>query len=473
MPNGESMHAGSSSMASPVDSPRPSTTRRPATHSRKRSWPHDEEERIRASKRNRQQGLVPRNGALTAQPFPTMMFPQHQYLPPAPQQALAWVPRPNEQFNAALNTASPNVMAQTHSASLSAEGFGSYQPQYPQPMYAGPVSDQSGWMAPTTQNGPCCAVPPNGNFDCFGQSVDTKSLLESDFIFEQNHGAQPLTYDISIQQSMNPTHAAFVQTFNFNSSYSMHQPSQKTLPMSSPFASTMLSSSETSLKTDETCECGPKCSCVACGTHFNNIPTRHLIGDLNSILVKDDVVGQSEDQSFYNQDSTSPHDFFLGTSETAGTSPGNLPSPANSIGEDKTICMGVVQSEFLEFDGGNQPTNRTDLPTSLNYMTASYSFDPALMTLPDITNLKTDAETDSGQQLFTADLPFLYPLNSTEPFNVAGGDPTETIGDVINPSVNLNFQIDGWTNPTEAFIDLTADEDDPVSPTAPSSCCRK
>ncbi|MCJ1432765.1 hypothetical protein MMC27_002122 [Xylographa pallens] len=466
MPNGVSMTDGSSSLASPVDSPRPNTNRNSVTHSRKRSWPHDDEERIRASRRSRQQGLVPKHGVPVPQHFPEMIFQPPHYFPPASQQALAWPPQPDTQFNPALNPACSHIMTQVLGASLTTQGFGAFEPQHSQPMYPGPVLDQPEWITTTMQDGPCSVPPPNVMIDGLGQFANMDSISGSDFIYSQHVSDHPIAYESVTQQYSPPTYAEHNQTFTFDQSYSTHQPPQCMLPTSMPFAPTMLSSSETLLQTDERCECGSNCTCVGCGTHFNNGPTRNLIGNLNSILVKDDTAGQYGGQlSNNNQDWTSPNDFCSQPLTSAEATPGNLPSPAISISEDTVLCEGVIESELSAFAGGNQPKEQTCLPRA-EYMTVEYSLDTALLAAPEITDLNP-SDFDFLHESLTADFPVGHPLNSNALFSAPEGEFTGTgpIGGFINP-------LDGSTIPAREVIHILADEDDSSSPTGLSSCCR-
>ncbi|MCJ1316973.1 hypothetical protein MMC15_002294 [Xylographa vitiligo] len=476
MPGGISVIADSSSMASPVDSPRSRTSRSSTIHSRKRSWPHEDEERIRASKRNRQQGLVPQNGAAASQHFPTMMFQTPQYFPPVSQQALPWLPQPDSQFNVALNPASAHIMAPIHGTGLSSQSLGPYQPQHTQPTYAGPVSDQQEWIATIMQGGSHSVPPPNVNTDSFGQLVDIDAIARSDFIYLQHDANHTIGHDSGTQNSVPLTHPTFNQAFNFDQSLGTYQPPQSILPMSIPFTSTIPSGTEMLLETDERCGCGPSCSCEGCGIHFNNVPTRNLVGDLNSILVKDDVFGQHEGQLFsYNQNSTSPNDICREPSTIIGTTPGNLPSPANSLGEDWVSREGVVESDFSVLAGANQPEEHPRLLRE--YVTVGYSFDTAPAITSEFPDLPAEAENNLRLRELTVDLPAGHPLNSVAlfgaPVDEFTGDYFNPIGDYIHPLGNLINQVGDITTPVREVIDLSADENDPVSPMGQSSCCRK
>ncbi|MCJ1381822.1 hypothetical protein MMC17_004933 [Xylographa soralifera] len=498
MPNGVSMVAGSSSMASPVDSPRSGTKRNSASHSRKRSWPHEDEERIRASKRSRQQCLVPKNGTAVAQPFPAMMFQSPQYLPPASQQAWVWPPQPNTQFNVALDPASNHIMDQIHATNLSTQGFSPYQPQHSQPMYSSPVSHQPEWIATTMQDEPCSVPPPHVITDNFAQFDNMNSFPGSDLIYSQHVSHHPIGYNSATQYSIPPAHAVFNQTFSFDQSHNTQQPPQSMLPMPMPFASTILSGSETLLETDERCECGPKCSCEGCGTHFDNVPTRNLVGNLSSILVKDDVIGLYEGQLLdYNQNSTSSNNIFPRSPTIAEATPGNLPSPADSISEDRVLCEGIHELELSEFAGGNRPKKRTRLP---DYVTVGYSLDTVPVAKPGTTDLNAEADGGLFFQSFAAGLPVGEPINSVEMFSAPAeefidpleeilnpaedfmipvgdfinplGEPINPTGDFFTPFGDLIDPAEEFSNPVRKVIDLSADEDDPVSPTSLPSCCR-
>ena len=467
MPNGITMIDGSSSLASPADSPRPNTNRNSMTHSRKRSWPHDDEERIRAARRGRQQGLIPNHGAPVAQHFPEMIFQSPHYLPPASQHALAWPPQPDTQFNPALDPTRSHIMAQVHDAILATPGFGPFEPQHSQPMYPVPALDQSAWFATTMQDGPCSVPPANVMIDGSGQFANMDSISGSDFIYSQHVSNHPIAFDSVTQQYTPSTHAEFDQTFTFDQSYSMHQPPQVMLPRSMAFASTMPSGSETLLHTDERCECGPNCTCVGCGTHFNNVPTRNLVGNLNSILVNDNTAGQHDGQLSNNdQDWTSPYDICSEPPTIAEATPGNLPSPAVSIGEDRVLCEGVIESELSAFAGGNQPQKQTCLPLA-EYMTVEYPLDTALPAAPETTDLNS-SDFDFLRKSPTADFPVGHPFNSIALFREPVREFTGTgpIGGFIDT-------LDGSTTLAREVIHIPDDEDGSSSPAGQSSCCRR
>ncbi|MCJ1281450.1 hypothetical protein MMC26_000769 [Xylographa opegraphella] len=469
MPNGVPMNAGSSSRTSPVGSPQNNTSRISKTHSRKRSWPHDDEERIRAARRSRQQGPVPRNGVAVAQNSPATMFQTPQYFLPG-QQTLAWSTQLETQFNVALDPASAHIVAQGQGVGLSAQGFATYQPQHHQPTYAGFIFGQPQWDATAAQELPRSGPPPNVVVGNFGQFGDMNALAGADFIYSQHDANHPLGNDSLAQHSVPPTQTIFNQTFNFNQSRITHQSTQSTLPTPTPFASTTLSVSETLLEPDEKCNCGPNCSCVGCGTHFDNAPTRTLVEDLNSILIKDDEVGQHEGHSYnYNQISTSPQGICPESSTITETTPGNLPSPAVSISEDRVLGEGVLESELSEFAGRNEPKEHTRLLP--DYMTVQYSLDTASVATPETTDLNPHAEFGIFGESWAQDFPGV----SGE---YLGGNNTNPISDFFEPmrhGVNTSDLNQGneYTNPIREVIDLSADEDDPVSPNGPSACCMK
>ncbi|MCJ1389850.1 hypothetical protein MMC18_002707 [Xylographa bjoerkii] len=424
--------AGSPSLANRFDNPRLRNIRKSATHSRKRSWPHDDEERMRAAARDRKRGFIPGNGS---QQFPQIVSqsPQYMHLPPDSQQTSVWPPQPNAQFNVRLDQASTNVMAQIHNASASAQGSGPYQPQHLQPSYAYPVSDQQELTTTTIQPGNYSVPTSDINFDTFGQFVDMDCYPASGPIHSHHNPDNSIDYGSATQRSIPPLNATFNQTLSSHQLHMTQQPPQGIFPSSPSFASTFTWDMGTLLEAEEKCKCGPNCTCEGCGTHFDNAPTRNLIGDLNSILVEDHAVGQWEHQSLdNNQIWTSSTDICPRLTTTVEASPGNLPSPADSISADTVLGEGVDESELSEFAGGIQSEEHSQLPPS--YMTVGYSL--------DITTVTTQETTDLGAKYFE------------------GG------GDLFLETFAMDLPVGEFVDPLGVIIDLSVEEDDPGRPAA-------
>ncbi|MCJ1398110.1 hypothetical protein MMC11_001307 [Xylographa trunciseda] len=425
-------------MESTSNSSRPTNNRKSTSHSRKRSWPLVDEERMRVGKRIRQQGCqVPQAGAAIVQHFPETMFQSPQYFPAAFQQNLAWSPQPNTEFDVPLDPATTYGMANIHTASSSSQTFGPYQPQPSQPVYADPASAQQAWIDTTMQHGAYSMPPSDIHFASFEQFVDLDSPPVSDLIYPQDIPYHPIGYGSITQQSISPSYATFNQTFDPNQSHITQQSHQSIHPSPLLFSSTAPPSSETPLEADERCKCGPDCPCEGCGTHFNNAPTRNLVGDLRGILVQDHVVGQYEDHSLdSNQNLTGTNDIYRRHTTVSQASPGNLPSPVDSINEDKVLCEGVDESELTEFAGAIQSEENSQSPPP-HYVTVEYSLSIAAEPTPETTDLDaiySDGNDDGDLflQSFVIDLP---------------------AGELADRYVE--------------------EEDNSTSPKGPSSCCRK
>ena len=374
-----------------------------------------------------------RRGSIgVAEHFPQLISQSPPSFPTAPEQDMAWGPDSDVRFSMPLNLASTYVMDQTHPADSSLQGSGLYQSEHTQPLHAGLPLNRLEWTGAPMRYEACFAPPPDAPAHRFGPMFNTMFCPPTHDGFSQHIQVHPISHGSIIHQPVRPLYDAFNQTFSPNQSHTMLQPIQSTRSTLSLPASPVISGSETLLEADNGCNCGPNCLCEGCVTHFNNTSTRNLVGDLRNILVKDHAVGQYKDQSVdHTQISSSPIDVCPRHTTVAEASPGNLPSPADSISEDRVLCDGVNDSELSEFAGEHKPVEPSQ--AVLHYLTVEYPLD-------------STAEMASGSTEFGSE----YPQDDNQFLQPFAADPL--VGE---------------------FIDLLVEPNGPVNPKRPSSCCRK